>query len=146
VPVGCVRAFNTDKIAKLEDRAAGVAARLAVFDTLLKGLTELVKKSTDTNEGHGSRITIVEQQVLVIADLKTAVATIASIKEELVAIKKDIEGLQSWKADQKKEKEEAVRRWWSFGPNITAAIIGGIITILGVLTSVGLTYFLNRPK
>src|SRR5215204_6332379 len=48
---------NTDKIAKLEDRTASLLARLGVVETLIKELTERSKKSTDTNEGHGSRIT-----------------------------------------------------------------------------------------
>ena len=133
---------NTDKIAKLEDRTASLLARLGVVETLIKELTERSKKSTDTNEGHGSRITVVEQQILVIAELKDAVAVIASIKEELVAIKKDIESLQSWKAEQKKEKEEAERRWWSFWPSITAALISAVVAILVV----ALNYILNRPK
>lgn len=137
---------NTNKIAKLEDRVAVLSARLDVFDTLIKGLTELATKGATANEGHSSRITVVEQQVLVLADLKVAVAAIASIKEELVALRKDIESLQSWKAEQKKEKEEIIRRWWSFGPNLTAAILAGVITVLGVVINVGLTYFLNRPK
>ena len=137
---------NTEKIAKLENRVASLSARLDVFDNVLDKIDELLKKCSAATEGQGTKITVIEQQVLVIADLKAAMTVIASIKEELVAIKKDIESFHSWKAEQKKEKEEATRRWWAFGPNITAALIGGFITILGIVLNIALTYYLNRPK
>ncbi len=79
-------------------------------------------------------------------DLKGTVAIIARMREDLISIKKDIDNFQSWKGEQKKEKEEAIRRWWSFGPNITAALIGGFITLVGILISVGLTFLINRTK
>jgi hypothetical protein len=136
---------NTQRIETLESQAARMSARLDVHETLIKGLDELLKKCADASEGHGSKITIIEQQLFIV-DLKSAMAIIASMKEDLVAIRKDIENLQSWKAEQKKEKDEAIRRWWSFGPNIAAALIGGLITIVGVGINVGLTYYLNKMR
>jgi hypothetical protein len=136
---------NTERIETLESQAASLSARLDVYDTLIKAITELLKKCADDSEGHGSKITVIEQHLLFV-DLKGTVAMIASIKENLVAITKDIENLQSWRGEQKKEKEEATRRWWSFGPNITAALIGGFITIIGIAINIGLNYYLNKPR
>jgi hypothetical protein len=52
-----------------------------------------------------------------------------------------VEAIQKWKDELKKEKEEATRRWWSFGPNITAALISGAITLIGI----GISYYLRKP-
>ena len=136
---------NTQRIEDLEGRVVGISARFDAFEMLIEKLDEQLRKYVDASEEHRSKITIVEQQ-LIIVDLKSVVAWIVSAKETLVAIKKDIENLQSWKGEQKKEKDEAIRRWWSFGPNITAALIGGFITIVGVAVNVGLTYYLNRQR
>jgi hypothetical protein len=136
---------NTQRIETLESHAARLSSRLDVHETLINGLDELLKKCSDASDGHGSKITVIEQHLLFV-DLKSTVATLALIKENLIAINKDIEILQSWKAEQKREKEEVTRRWWAFGPNITAAIIGGFITIIGVIFNVGLTYFLNKSR
>ena len=136
---------NTQRIETLESQAASLSARLDVYDTLINAINELLKKCADASEGHGSKITVIEQH-LHFVDLRGTVAIIASMREDLISIKKDIENFQSWKGEQKKEKEEAIRRWWSFGPNITAALIGGFITLVGILISVGLTFFINRTK
>ncbi len=136
---------NTERIETLENQAANMSARIDVFDTQLKAITELLKKCSDATQGHDTKITIVEQQLLIV-DLKDVVAKIGSTREELIAIRKDIETIQNWKAEQKREKDEAARRWWSFGPNIAAAFVSGFIAIFGVLLSVVLTYYINHPK
>lgn len=136
---------NTQRIETLESQAASLAARLDVFDKVIENVSKLLEKYGDATEGHGSKITVIEQQLLIV-DLRAAVGALSAIREELVAIRKDIESLQGWKADQKKEREETARRWWAFGPNITAVLIGGAITILGVLLNVALTFYLGKSK
>jgi hypothetical protein len=113
---------NTQRIETLESQAANLSARLDVLDKLFEGIAELLKKCAAAAEGHGSKLMVIEER-LVLVDLKTTVATIASIKEDVVAMKKDIEGLGKWKEELKKEKEERARRAWAFGPNVTAALI-----------------------
>ena len=140
---------NTQRIESLETQAADLSARLDVIDKTIEGIDKaiegvgkLLSKCSEAAEGHGSKIIVIEQQVLLITDLKAAVAAIAPLKEELVAVRKDIESLQNWKAEQKKEKEEGARRLWAFGPSITAALISGFITLVGLLINFGL----NRAK
>jgi chromosome segregation ATPase len=38
-------------------------------------------------------------------------------------LKRDVDELKKWKTDQKTDATEQSRRWWSFGPNLTAAVI-----------------------
>lgn len=75
-------------------------------------------------------------------DLKGAVATVAALKSELAAAKKDIESLQSWESERKAEELESTRRRWAFGPSVVAALISGTVTILGLL----INGYLNRPR
>jgi chromosome segregation ATPase len=120
---------NTTRIEILESQAANVSGRLAVFDFQLKVISDLLKKYSEASEGHGSKITVIEQQLLVLADLKPLVGSITALEKELVAIKKDLEAFGKWRDEQKREREEFTRRKWAFGPNITAAIIGGLMSL-----------------
>ncbi|MBY0460045.1 MAG: hypothetical protein K2V38_22240 [Gemmataceae bacterium] len=105
-------------------------------------MTHRLEKWTGAAEGHGTKIVVIEQQLSLLVELKATVTAVASLKEEMIAVRKDLESLQGWKAEQKKEREESARRWWAFGPNITGAIVSGAIALLGVLVS----YFVNRAK
>ena len=136
---------NTDRIETLESKAANLSARLDVHDTLIQGLKAVLDKGTVATEGHTSKITVIEEKLLVLVDLKAIQTAIIAVEKENLGIRKGIEALQKWKDELKKEKEEAIRRWWSFGPNITAAIISGIITLIGVGINVGVSYWLKKP-
>jgi len=75
-------------------------------------------------------------------DLVTFRAEYLVFQTQHALLHKDVTDLHKWKDDQKKERDEAARRLWSFGPNISAAIVGGLI-------SLGVTLFvqwLNKPK
>jgi DNA repair ATPase RecN len=133
---------NTQRIETLESQAANIVARLDVQDTQLKGITEGLKKSTDSTQGHSAKLTVIEERLLVLVELKGSLGVVTSLDKDLALLKKDLEILQQWKTDLKKEKDEATRRWWSFGPNISAAIISGIITLSGI----AFNYWLNKPK
>jgi chromosome segregation ATPase len=133
---------NTTRIELLEERTHNLSGRLEVLDVQLQRMTETLKKGVEDASAHTQKIIVIEQQLLALADLKEARGSITAIREELVAIKKDVQGLSDWKAEVKREKEESSRRKWAFGPNITAALISGVIALLGVL----LNYFLNRPS
>jgi hypothetical protein len=134
---------NTQRIEILESQAATFTSRLDVHDSQIEGLTEALTKSRDTTEGHTAKITVVEQQLLLLVDLKAAMAAVASIEKEFVAIKKDVENLGKWKEELKKERDEASRRWWAFGPNIMAALIGAFFVLLNIAVSIGL-FLLNK--
>jgi hypothetical protein len=87
---------NTQRIETLESQAANITARLDVHDALIKVIDELLRKSDDVTQGHVSKITVIEQQLLVLVDLKNSVGTIAAIEKDLVALKKDLDNLQKW--------------------------------------------------
>ncbi len=133
---------NTQRIETLENQAANMSARLDVHDTQIKGIAEGQKEGTDTTRGQTSKITVIEERLLVLVDLKGSLAIIASIEKDLVALRKDLESLQEWKDELKKEKDEATRRWWSFGPNLSAAVISGIMSLIIAL----LVVWLNKLK
>jgi chromosome segregation ATPase len=135
---------NTQRIETLEDRAANVAARLDVLDTQIEGIKAVLQKGAEDAEEHTTRITVVEQQILVLPEMKIAQAAIVSVEKDLLALRKDLESLQKWRDEMKKEREESTRRLWAFGPNLTAALVSGFITILGIGITVTLNYLLRR--
>jgi hypothetical protein len=61
----------------------------------------------------------------------------AEQERELAALRREIEELKNWKAETKKQGEEWSRRIWAFGPNLVAAVIGGLI-------AAGFAYFIPR--
>jgi chromosome segregation ATPase len=134
---------NTQRIETLESQAANMMARLDVHDTLLEGLKAVLDKGTKATEGHTSKISIIEQ-TLVMVNLKDMQAAIGAIEKEHLGLRKDLEALQKWKDELKKEKEEITRRWWSFGPNITAAIISGIVALAGIGINLAVNYYLRK--
>jgi hypothetical protein len=46
---------------------------------------------------------------------------------QITLLTREVEELRSWKADTKKHSEEWSRRLWAFGPNLLAAVVGGLI-------------------
>jgi hypothetical protein len=132
---------NITRIEILEDKASDMTSRLDVHDTLIEKINEALNKWTEAAEGHSSKIMVIER-TLVLVDLKSLQAAITTLEKDNLTIRKDLEALQKWKDEWRKEKEEATRRWWSFGPNIVAALIAGTVTLIGL----GLNYWLNHPK
>lgn len=88
---------NTQRIETLETQTANMSARLDVHDIQLKGIHEGLKKSTDTAEGHTSKITIIEEKLVVLVDFKACMSAVSAIEKELVAFRKDLESLQKWR-------------------------------------------------
>jgi chromosome segregation ATPase len=81
-------------------------------------------------------------------ELKTAAAglgdtmkLLADLKTEILLLRKDIEGIEKWKDDLKKEKDESARRFWAFGPNVAGAIVN---VLLGAAISGAVAYFMTR--
>jgi hypothetical protein len=72
--------------------------------------------------------------------------TLAAIQLNLVGIGRDIESLKRWREDLRKEREERAKRLWAFGPNITAALIAGFITIPGIGITFALNYYFLKPR
>ena len=58
-------------------------------------------------------------------------------EKETALMKRELEDLKKWKDEQKKEHDEWGRRVWAFGPNVTGAIVSGIIAAL-------VAYFISR--
>jgi hypothetical protein len=133
---------NTDRIEVLEDLTSNLAARLDVHDVHIKGLSDLFTKGTETTANHSSKIVVIEERLLVLADFKNCIAAVTVVEKDIVAIKKDLESLRGWKDDLKKERDESSRRLWAFGPNLLAAFISGLISLGTAL----LVLWLNKPK
>ena len=133
---------NTTKIEELQELAGNLVARLDVHDVRLGSIIESLKKYQEATEGHNAKIIVVEQQLLVLVDLKSLVVAVATIDKDLALLRKDVEGLGKWKEDLKKERDEKARRWWAFGPNITAALI----SIIGSGIVMALNYWFNKPR
>ena len=131
-----------ERIERLEDLANNFTSRLDVQDERLKSIDEMLKKWVDTSEGHASKLTLIEKQLVVLVDFKPCLDAVQTIQKDLISIRKDVESLGKWKDDFKRERDEASRRRWAFGPNITAAVISGVIAILGIF----LSYYLNKSK
>lgn len=131
------------RIEILEEQLARAQSRLDLLDQQFENLDELLKKHISAGESHTTRITIVEQQLNVIVDLKAAMEVVQEVRRELVGMERDIHSLQEWKSSQTREREEAARRWWSFGPNIAAAAITGVLGFLITMVNVVLTFTLN---
>jgi len=134
----------TQRIEILESHASSVASRLDVHDTLIKGLSTLLDKGAIVADGHSSKIVVIEKELIVLAGMKDVKTALAQLEKDSLGMKKDIESLIKWKEDLKKEKEETVKRFWSFGPNLVAAFVSGIITLLGIGVTVALNYWLLR--
>jgi predicted RNase H-like nuclease (RuvC/YqgF family) len=59
--------------------------------------------------------------------------------ERVIALlQREVEELKKWKDDKKKQDDEWSRRLWAFGPNLLAAVIGGLI-------AAAIAYFIKRP-
>jgi hypothetical protein len=132
---------NTTRIELLESRAETAAGRLDVIDIQLKWITDTLNKAVTTHEGHSAKITVIEKDIVVLADFKSCQAAVAAMEKDLIVIRKDLESLSKWKEEQKKEKDEWSRRKWAFGPNIVGALISAVISAI-----VSFTIFrLSRP-
>jgi hypothetical protein len=130
---------NTDKIEMLENQAANILRRLDVSDTIIQYLKADLAKCEEITAVHVSKLTIVDH-----VNLKFLQAAIVQIEKDHVSFKKDLETLQKWKDELKKEREESTRRWWSFGPNISAAIIGGIIALIVAGLNMAFNIYLHK--
>ena len=133
---------NTQRIEDLESLTANLSARLDVHDFALKNLTDLLTRAEQSVSAATVRLAVVDVQVTDIGTLKVAIENLRGLEMELALLRKDVEGLKSWKEDVKKERDEASRRRWAFGPNVVAAIISGIIS-LGIAL---LVVSLNKSK
>ncbi len=81
-------------------------------------------------------------------ELKTASVSLgetmkllADLKTEFLLLRKDIQGIEKWKDDLKREKDESARRLSAFGPNVAGAIVN---VLLGAAVSGAVAYFMTR--
>jgi len=56
-------------------------------------------------------------------NISNSINAFADLKTDLAVLKKDVEVLQNWKNDQKKDTDERARRIWAFGPNVLGAVV-----------------------
>jgi predicted nucleic acid-binding Zn-ribbon protein len=105
---------NSDKISDLEKAVATLQERI---DTARREMATVK--------------TIHAETARVLADLRR------EHEREMALLKREVEDLKKWKDEQKKMGEERSRRLWAFGPNIIAALIGGLI-------AAAVAYFMPR--
>ncbi|MBY0524972.1 MAG: hypothetical protein K2R98_16320 [Gemmataceae bacterium] len=122
------RKTQGERIDDLEMQAATLARQFDAYVIQLNALTELHAKGSEATSGMTVKIAVIEER-LVVLDLKGALGKLTALEAELALLRKDLTGLQAWKDELRREKEEAMRRLWSFGPNISAAVIGGLISL-----------------
>jgi hypothetical protein len=103
-----------DKVAELEKRAATHTERL---DYTLKTLDAVYDAHNEAARD--------------LANLRR------EYEKEIALLKREVEELMSWRADRKRQDEEWSRRLWAFGPNLLAAVVGGLI-------AAGIAYFIPR--
>ena len=115
-----------------------VAERL---DNAINNLKRLEEEGKEASQALGGLRTLQD----VVQDLKKWKEEEDKEREAYLHLKRDVDELKKWRTDQKLEKDEASRRWWAFGPNITAALIGGFITLVGVAVNLAVTLSLRKP-
>lgn len=93
-----------DKVDELQRTAATLIERL---DNALKSLDAVYEAQRETARELG--------------DLRR------QHEMEIALLKRELEEFKKWKDEQRKERDERSRRLWAFGPNILAAVIGGLI-------------------
>ncbi len=75
----------------------------------------------------------VKSQSEKLEELKQSLRIVLDLEKQLSLIQREIDDLKKWKDEQKKELDEQTRRRWAFGPNIAAAIITVILTLVCTL-------------
>ena len=75
----------------------------------------------------------VKSQSEKLEELKQSLRIVLDFEKQLSLIQREIDDLKKWKDEQKKELDEQTRRRWAFGPNIVAAIITVILTLVCTL-------------
>ena len=123
---------NSERIADLERTGAPFTERV---DRMLR----LAEAAMAAHAESAREIAALRQEValLKLAVEKDLAAGKAERAAELALLRREVDELKSWKADEKKRGEEWGRRVWAFGPNLLAAVIGGLL-------GAALTYLLPR--
>ncbi len=65
-------------------------------------------------------------------------------EDKIATLKSAWDELAGWKERQEKEQEERRRRWWAFGPNLVAAIITFVGSIITLILSTLIAYFILK--
>jgi hypothetical protein len=84
------------------------------FATVAERLDNTIKELAVVYNGHRDLAQLVSEWRL-------------AYERESISLKRDLEELRKSKEDQKKGREEWVRRLWALTPNLTAAIIGALV-------------------
>jgi chromosome segregation ATPase len=93
-----------DRVAELETSAATHAERL---DTIVRSLDTVFDDQEETARE--------------LADVRR------EHEKEIALLKREVEELKNWRTERKRQDEEWSRRLWAFGPNLLAAVVGGVI-------------------
>ena len=67
-----------------------------------------------------------------------------SAEDTTATLKSACAELSRWKERQEREQEERRRRWWAFGPNFVAAIITFVGSIITLILSTLIAYFILK--
>jgi hypothetical protein len=82
-------------------------------------LVERVSGISKTLDGLGSDLSTTKQAI---SDLRR------ELEKEVALLKREVEELKNWRADQKRQGEEWGRRVWAFGPSLLAVLVSGLIS------------------
>src|SRR6266508_707618 len=115
-----------DKVEELQRAAATLTERL---NHAVKSLDALYDAHKDTAHHLAELRREYEREV---TQLKR------EVEKEVALLTREVEDFKKWKDDEKKQGDEWNRRLWAFGPNLLAAVIGGLI-------AGAIAYFIRRP-
>src|SRR5690242_1613092 len=94
---------NTERIEVLESQAANIVSRLDVHDFQLENIAKALEKWVNSAEGYNSKLTVIEERLVVLVELKNGMLAISTIEKDMVSIKKDLEIIGKWKEELKEE-------------------------------------------
>jgi preprotein translocase subunit SecF len=137
---------NTEKIDELKDLCNALSNLLNILKIQVQANAEGQEKVEDVLSKVVLQLKEVEIQVKEIGTVKSSLEPMTQLRLDLRAMQKDVEGLARWKEDVKKEKDESARRWWAFAPNISAALTGGLISLLIALLGIAINYYIGKSK
>jgi seryl-tRNA synthetase len=113
---------------KLDELEKSVAAQSVRVENVLDGL---VKIERDQKAAMQQIAELRREHEKALGELRR------EHEKELSLLKREVEELKKWKDESKKQAEEWSRRFWSFGPNLAAAVVN-------VLLAAGVAYLVSR--
>jgi DNA anti-recombination protein RmuC len=127
----------------------------SLVDTLTERVNNFIKLFDELNTAHKQAAQLLTDHRLKyteeIGRLMRAVEALENLTDRqqsaehtIATLKIACSELSGWKERQEREQEERRRRWWAFGPNIIAAIITSVGSIITLIFSTLIAYFILK--